>query len=174
MTEATKEVKLIGKCKKLSIDFCSKNSGQLILSLSNGDDALMSVQMDCDTVKDFITILENPPISSMVELNDGRCEKRDCYRYLNAIRNKEELLNPQIGIGKHNEIIQINMQLNKDRVQVGSITLTKLDVKLLIGVLFIWLGNNFLSSRTVHSMFTKNSLQSDKLNISNIRLPVDC
>lgn len=162
-----KEVKTIGKCDQLIVDFCSRESGTVVLSLMKNNCIQTSIEMDVDKVNDFINLLKNPLPSSMTELSDGRQEKRQGYRYVFATRSS-------IGITKDGMRVKIVMQLDGDDIQVGSVDMSETGTKVLIGILYLWLGNNFLSSRTIHSLFSDNLLQSNDLKVINVRLPVDC
>ncbi len=168
MIETKEKVQLTGECEKLSVDFCGDNSGELIVSLTKNGDILMSVCMNSDDVKDFIRILQSAPSPDMVKLNDGRCEKRPIYFYINP---KE---GGKLGTSKRGLWTTVIMQLNKaDEVQVGFVEMREVDMDLLIGSLYVWIGSNFLSSRTIHSMFEKSSFRSSKLDISCVRRSVD-
>lgn len=162
------KIQLIGECEKLSVDFCRDNNDSLMIALTKGGDKLMSLSMDSGCVQSFIMILKNTPTSNMVKLNDGRYEKRGVYRYMYATSK-----DGRVGVNKHGSHRTIVIQLDKDEIQVGFVVLTEVDIDLLIGSLYIWLGNNFLSSRTICDMFKNNELQSNKLDVINIRLAVD-
>jgi hypothetical protein len=172
MATTDKQNNLIGRCEKLSLDFCAPTRGKLIISLLKGDDRLISVSMNHSDVKRWIEFLSDPPTHGMVALTDGRLEERSMYYYLDLTSDEGGSFHNKIGVSQRDKITRIVLQLHRDVVDVGFVNMTQIAIDALIGSLYVWLGNRVLSSITIASMFNTNSLQADNLVVNNISIPV--
>ena len=172
-TEVKNNVDLVGVCDKMLVDFCSKETDKIILSLDKDGETRLSAELSRKNIVQLIQVLENLPSYEMVELSDGRNEKRPMHNLVQISNAADDRIESSVSISPEGSSFHLGIQNNLDNTVLGYAQISKVEIGCLIGVLYIWLGNRHLSSRTILSMFKKSNITFGTTEVVNIRLPGD-
>ncbi len=156
---------LLGRSKKVVIDFLAKKSDVISISLLN--EGCESLPLDSSKILQLINYLENPCGLTMVELSDGRCGKVHVWKMI-EIRDDQSNFVGYVGVCRDDEGVKFSVQNDNDQTTVSSVRLTDVDVRVLIGLLYFCISNKFLSLETIGDILEDKCLCTDGIEINGV------
>jgi hypothetical protein len=160
------------KSKKIIIDFCQLDAANISISVSDDgcnndcDDHDISLSLNKKMALELADYLENPTNPKVVILNNDQCERRHVWRSLKVMDDDQFV--GYILVCSDADGVQLGLQKHNNTKVLASVLLTDADVRVLIGLLYFWVSNQFLSLRLIRSMLKDTLLCVDNIDIKNI------
>lgn len=162
------------KSEKIVVDFCGTDVDKMLMTASssscnNGCDSHdISLYLNQTTAIELARYLESPLCSQIVVLDNNKCELRHIWNQVKIMNSDQSIHVGWVGVSSDKSGVKLSMQKHDDTTVVTSVRLTDADVRVLIGLLYFWISNQFISLRLVQNILEDKCLCVDNIEINNV------